>query len=118
MKHYRIKYYKIHLKRSGHTAPEGGPEIHFRGYIETRGTHEDGTSREFLIFFLDKSSNLPAKAAYKVGNERIWGYAFSEDMPVYIDVLRNESPTAIVTDDDRPEYTEILTAVEEAGEGE
>ena len=116
MSDFKVSLYKIHLKQSGHTAADG-TEIKFRAYIEVGGTHENGSSKEVTIFFLAKDSAIPAKNGYRAG-KKDWLYAPIEEMPMYIDILRNEKPTWIRVNIDDAAYTEISTVWEHAGEGE
>ena len=116
MSDFKVSLYKIHLKQSSHTAADG-TEIKFRGFIEIGGIHENGSSKEVTVFFLAKNSPFPAKNGYRAG-KKDWLYAPIEEMPMYIDILRNEKPTWIRVNIDDAAYTEISTVWEHAGEGE
>jgi len=117
MQDYKITLYTIHLRQTSHTSPEG-ESLSFGGYINIGGAHEDGSLKELDIFFLRKNSPVPLKNAYKTRTGKIWMYAPIEEMPIYIDVLRNESPTWIQTDSSDPDNTQLVTSWQVAGEGE
>ncbi len=116
MSDFQIKYYRIHLGHGTHTARDGG-EVIFRAYIEVGGFQQNGAQKAVKIFFLGEESRIPPKAGYRAGDDD-WLYAPMEEMPVYIDLLRNEKPTWIRVDINDAANTRLMTVWEEAGEGE
>ncbi len=116
MSDFPIRFYKIRLIHGTHTAMDG-TNVAFRAILEVGGTQENGASKEVSIFFLSPNSPVPKKAGYRTRGED-WLYAPMEEMPMYIDLLRNEKPTWIRVDINDAANTEIVTAWEDAGEEE
>ncbi len=116
MSDFEIKLYKIRLTNGSHTAKDG-TGVKFSAILEISGTHKTGSSKLVKVFFLSRNSPVPNKNGYRAGNDD-WLYAPIEEMPVYIDLLRNEKPTWIRVDINDAANTELCTVAEEAGEGE
>lgn len=116
MSDFKITNYRIILGNGTHTTDDA-TRVEFGGYIEIGGVHPNGSSKFVTFFFLSKNSPVPHKAGFRVG-EADWLYIPIEQMPLYIDVLRNEKPIGIKVNVDDAAYTKIRTAVEPPGEGE
>lgn len=71
------------------------------------------------IFFLDKNSPVPNPPATVMENGKKGAICVPmEEMPAYIDILRNESPVFLLLYPDKPEFNHISTSWEKIGAGD
>ncbi len=89
-----------------------GSELRLKGIVRCIG-------EEFSldVYCLEDGSDFPQPV---FDAEQKKGYMFVPfaDLPVYVDLLRNEKPIYAHLRGDRPEWTSVTTAKEPVGEGE
>jgi hypothetical protein len=111
IKSFQIASYKMAL---GHamSATWSGKSIKIRGYISCYG----GDHR-FIAYFLTKDSPVP-DPVYVVANKVGAIFLPFDEMPPFVDLVRNEKPVWAYLNSDRPEWNSIKTSHEPVGEEE
>ncbi|MAS37063.1 MAG: hypothetical protein CL610_23890 [Anaerolineaceae bacterium] len=108
---FEVKEYMVILRQL-EKMDFNGQQIRLRGIVRCHGTEHT-----LDVYFLDEESVFPEPVA---DIEKKKGYMFMpfRDLPVLVDILRNESPIYAHLRADRPEWTSITTTKEPVGEGE
>jgi len=96
------------------SATWGGVSIRIQGYLACFGA--DGS--RFIVYGLHPSSPVPGTPVYNVaGNVGAIFVPFT-DLPVYVDLVRNEKPIFARLDSDNPNWMSLSTSQEPVGEEE
>lgn len=112
IKSFKINYYRtsVGFKNS---ATWSGINIQIQGYITCYGL--DGY--RFIMYFLHDDSQVPPPVfvtANKVGAI----FLPFKDMPVYMDMIRNEKPIYAYLNSAKPQWNSMKTSSEPVGEEE
>lgn len=111
-KNFNVNYYRtsVGFKKS---ATWGGVQIKAQGYISCYG---NGGYR-FIMYFLHKDSQVPSPVFHP--NTKVGAIFLPfEDMPIYLDIVRNEKPIYAYLNSSKPEWNGISTSNEPVGEEE
>ncbi|WP_397363550.1 hypothetical protein [Olleya sp. R77988] len=110
-KQFTVNYYKVSAGFKG-SATWGNVNIKIQGYVTCYGS-----DHRFIIYFLHEDSPVPAPTyipANKVGAI----FLPFKDMPMYLDIVRNEKPIYAYLNSTKPEWNSIKTSKEPVGEEE
>ena len=110
-KTFQVTSYKMAL---GHaiSATWSGKKIKIRGYVACYG----GDHR-FIGYFLTNDSPVP-NPVYVVDNKVGAIFLPFDEMPLFVDMLRNEKPVYAYLNSNHPEWISIKTSKEPVGEEE
>lgn len=111
IKNFEVNRYQIAL---GHelSATWSGKRIGIRGYVVCYG--ED---HRFIAYFL--TANSPVPEPVYIERNRVGAIFLPfEQMPPFVDLVRNEKPLYAYLNSDRPEWNSLKTAMEPVGEEE
>lgn len=108
---FEVKEYMVILRQL-EVMDFAGQEIRLRGIVRCHGTEHT-----LDVYFLDEASAFPEPS---IDIEKKKGFLFLpfRDLPVLVDILRNEHPIYAHLRADRPQWTSITTTKEPVGEGE
>ncbi len=111
IKNFQISNYKMAL---GHAmgATWSGKKIKIRGYLTCYGD-----DHRFIAYFLTDDSPVP-DPVYIVRNRVGAIFLPFDQMPPFVDMVRNEKPVYAYLNSDRPESNSIKTSLEPVGEEE
>ena len=113
---FEVKEYRIYLPRSGKANISGFKKtVKYRGVINCFGEHNH-QDYCFQIFFL-ASGKVPSPR-YDYENKVGVMFLLIKDMPIFVDVLRNEKPVYANLNSKYPEDNGLLVRMEPVGEGE
>ena len=102
-KWYDIKNYKVSV---------GGQQGDYFGGVQLYGDGFYGLLR------FRKSGALPNATAPTTYGQRFYGYLDFQQMPVIIDLLRNEKPIRFGWYEENPNLFHLMTGTEPVGEGD
>jgi len=110
-KRFLVTRYQVKL---GHamSATWSGKRIKARGIVACHG--ED---HRFIAYFLTSDSPVP-DPVYVVNNKVGAIFLQFNEMPPFVDLLRNEKPIYAYLNSDKPEWNSISTSMEPVGEEE
>lgn len=111
-KSFKVNYYRACVGFQN-AATWSGVTIKIQGYITCYGTD----NYRFIAYFLHEDSAVPPPVyipANKVGAI----FLPFKDMPVYMDMVRNEKPIYAYLNTAKPEWNSIKTSNEPVGEEE
>lgn len=115
---FEIKEYMV-IFRQLEVREFNGVQANIRGIVRCTGTGTGSDKDEYRldVYFLTADSEYPQPV---VDLENRMGAIFFpiSDMPVFVDVLRNEKPIYGHLRGDRPEWTSITTTNEPVGAGD
>jgi hypothetical protein len=111
IKQFEVNRYQMAL---GHemTATWSGQGIKIRGYVTCFG--ED---HRFIAYFLTENSPVP-QPVYLEHNRVGAVFLPFEQMPPFVDMVRNETPVYAYLNSERPEWNSLKTGMEPVGEEE
>ena len=114
---FEIKQYMV-IFRQLERRDFNGVEAKIRGIVRCTGIKPD-THDEFRldVYFLTADSPVPDPVVELESNSGAIFFPIS-DMPIFVDVLRNEKPIYGHLRGDRPEWTSITTTNEPVGVGD
>jgi hypothetical protein len=73
----------------------------------------------YALLNFRKSGTLPtASAPVSIGQQRFYGFLDFQQLPVVIDLLRNEKPVNFGWDQGNPNFFQLMTGTEAVGEGD
>ena len=108
---FEVKEYMVILRQL-EVMDFNGQEIRLRGIVRCHGdTHT------LDVYFLEDGSHFPQPVA-EIDKQKGFMFMPFSDLPVLVDILRNEKPIYAHLRADRPEWTSITTTKEPVGEGE
>ncbi len=110
-KTFQVANYKMALGHSM-TAVWSGQQIKIRGYVTCYG----GDHR-FIAYFLTDDSLVP-DPVYIPANKVGAIFLPFDQMPPFVDLVRNEKPVYAYLNSDRPQSNNLRTANEPVGEEE
>lgn len=110
-KQFTVNTYKMALGYQN-SATWNGKKIKIQGYI----TCYDKDHR-FIMYFLHDSSPVP-DPTYIPANKVGAIFLPFKDMPMYVDMVRNEKPVYTYLNSTHPEWNSIKTSNEPVGEEE
>jgi len=111
VKRFLVSSYQVKLGH-GMSSTWSGVDIVARGVVSCHGE-----GYKFIAYFLTDDSPVP-DPVYKV-NDRVGAIFLPfEDMPPFVDLLRNEKPIYAYMNSDKPEWNSISTSLEPVGEEE
>lgn len=90
----------------------GGVQIQIQGYITCYGD-----DHRFILYFLHEDSPV-ATPVYNASTKVGAIFLPFEDMPIYLDILRNEKPVYAYLNSTKPEWNSLRTSNEPVGEEE
>ena len=96
------------------TATWGGVQIQIQGYVSCHGAD---TSR-FIVYGLHPSSPVPPNPVYNIAGNVGAIFVPFNDLPGYVDIVRNEKPVYATLDSDHPNWMSLRTTDEPVGEEE
>jgi len=110
-KSFLVTHYKVAL---GHamSATWSGKKIKIRGYVACYGS-----DHRFIAYFLTDDSPVPGPV-YVVANKVGAIFLPFDEMPPFVDMVRNEKPIYAYLNSDHPEWICIKTSEEPVGEEE
>ncbi len=111
IQNFPINYYKTSVGFKG-SATLSGIHIQIQGYITCYGK-----DHRFIMYFLHPDSPVPAPI-YNPKTKAGAIFLPFKEMPVYLDIVRNEKPIYAYLNSDKPEWNSIKTANEPVGEEE
>jgi hypothetical protein len=111
-KMFVVESYKVKLGQAM-TATWGGKKIKARGVISCHG----GKGYRFIAYFLTGDSPVPSPVYKEDGKVAAVFFPFNE-IPVFLDLLRNEKPIFAYMNSDRPDWNSLSTSQEPVGEEE
>ncbi len=103
MEKYEINSYKAEV---------GGAKDSYYASVQVLGSNFYG-----LIYFC-KTGPLPAATAPTTYGQRFYGYMDFQQMPIFIDLLRNEKPVNFGWLAEDPNLFQLMTGTEAVGEGD
>lgn len=114
------KTFKMSLYRAslggGMISTTGGKKIKSHGIIHVGGDSEDNETGQLIIFFLAPDSPVPNPPAYTKSDALLGNFCVPyNQMPFYIDLLRNEKPVWFQLFTDKPEFNCVRTSWEPVG---
>lgn len=110
-KQFEVDKYRM-LIGYRNSATWGGVQIGIRGYVACYG----GDHR-FIAYFLTDDSPVPDPMY--VPQNRVGAIFLSkEEMPGFVDMVRNEKPLFAYLNSDKPEWNSLRTSYEPVGEEE
>jgi hypothetical protein len=111
-KSFSVTHYKtcVGFKNS---ATWSGVNIQIQGYI----TCYSADNYRLIMYFLHPDSPVPPPVYIPANKVGAIFLPFS-DMPIYLDIVRNEKPIYAYLNTDKPEWNSIKTANEPVGEEE
>jgi hypothetical protein len=92
----------------------GGVTIQIQGYAACFGA--DGS--RLIVYGLHPNSPVPSSPVYNVAGNVGAIFVPFRDLPVYVDILRNEKPIYARLDSDNPNWISLSTSQEPVGEEE
>jgi hypothetical protein len=92
----------------------GGVTIQAQRYVACYGA--DGS--RFIVYGLHPSSPVPASPVYNIANNTGAIFVPFNDLPSYVDIVRNEKPVYARLDSDNPNWMGLSTSQEPVGEQE
>lgn len=111
IKQFVVENYQTALGH-GMTATWGGKQIKARGYLTCYG----GDHR-FIAYFLTDDSPVP-DPVYIIQNKVGAIFLPFDQMPLFVDLVRNEKPIYAYLNSDRPDWNSLKTSLEPVGEEE
>ncbi|MBZ0304378.1 MAG: hypothetical protein K8J31_31875 [Anaerolineae bacterium] len=108
---FEVKEYMVILRQL-EVMDFSGQEIRLRGIVRCLGAEHT-----LDVYFLDETSLFPEPVA-EIDKKKGFMFMPFRDLPVLVDILRNESPIYAHLRADRPQWTSITTTKEPVGEGE
>ena len=112
IKQFNVNYYRTSVGFIS-SATWGGIQIKIQGYISCYGNE----GYRFIMYFLHKDSQVPAPV-FNTGNKVGAIFLPFEEMPIYLDIVRNEKPIYAYLNSTKPEWNGIRTSNEPVGEEE
>lgn len=111
---FEVKEYMVVMRQLENIKWHTGANVRLKGIVRCIGDEH-----VMDIYGLAADSDVPL-AEYLPTEEEKKGYMFVpfEDLPVFIDLLRNEKPIYAHLRGDNPEWTSLMTTKEPVGEGE
>ncbi len=110
-KSFQVVSYEVHLARK--MSVGGGMLAHFHAHIICQGTKGE----RFTVYFLTPDSEA-VDNFYKPAESWAASFVPADQLPWYIDILRNEKPVFAYVSSDHPDWNRIFTGSEPVGEGE
>jgi len=110
-KQFTVTHYRVSAGYKG-SATWDGKKIKIQGYVTCYG----GDHR-FIMYFLHEDSIVP-NPTYHVPNKVGAIFLPFKDMPIYLDIVRNEKPIYAYLNSTKPEWNSIKTSNEPVGEEE
>ncbi|WP_055444587.1 hypothetical protein [Lacinutrix himadriensis] len=110
-KQFTVNYYRAALGYQN-AATWGNISIKIQGYITCYGS-----DHRFIMYFLHETSQVP-QPTYIPANKVGAIFLPFKDMPIYLDMVRNEKPIYAYLNSSKPEWNSIKTASEPVGEEE
>jgi hypothetical protein len=112
-------FYRVTLAGSIRTIVSGNTKIKAQGVIHVGGDSEDDETGELIIYFLTPDSPAPKPPAYTKSTGILGNFCVPyNQMPFYIDLLRNEKPVWFQLVTDKPEFNSVRTSWEPIGVGD
>jgi hypothetical protein len=108
--HFEVKYYRVSLTRG---VAEGA---NIFGWVQCLDKQADWVYG-FTVFFVPDDDNLPP-SFYNPAVKSGATFRPISQMPLYIDLLRNEAPVFVSMNDEIEDLNRVSTWPEPVGEGE
>ncbi len=102
------KWYEI----NDYKASVGGEQGNYYGSVQLYG---DGF---YALLTFAKSGDLPGATAPTTYGQRFYAFLDFQQMPVMVDLLRNEKPIRFGWYEQNPNHFHLMTGVEHVGEGD
>lgn len=108
---FEVKEYMVVLRQLEEMDFEGA-KLKLKGIVRCLGEEYN-----MDIYGLAEGSDFPLPV-YHVADKKGFMFVPFEDLPIFIDLLRNEKPIYAHLRGDKPEWTSLTTTKEPVGEGE
>jgi|GEM_PF-845128 hypothetical protein len=114
-KTFKMFFYRVTLAGSMTTIAIGNTKIKAQGIIHVGGDADEETG-QLIIYFLAPDSPVSNPPAYTKSTGTLGNFCVPyNQMPFYIDLLRNEKPVWFQLFTDKPEYNCVRTSWEPVG---
>ncbi len=117
-KTFKMSLYKVSLGcgMTTNLTPNRNTSIKVQGVIRVGGDSGANETGELIIYFLASDSPVPNPPAYTKPNGTWGNFCVPyNQMPFYIDLLRNEKPVWFQLVKDKPEFNRVRTSWEPIG---